>query len=92
MKRVTIQDIADELGISRNTVSKAINNADGLAEATSAEGELFGTDRILASADESSDISPKEVLENITEAVDDFVGDNEQFDDLTMLCVEYKGC
>ncbi|MBR3240006.1 MAG: LacI family DNA-binding transcriptional regulator [Oscillospiraceae bacterium] len=34
MKRVTIQDIADELGISRNTVSKAINNADGLADAT----------------------------------------------------------
>ena len=34
MKRITIQDIADELGISRNTVSKAINNADGLAEAT----------------------------------------------------------
>ena len=34
MKKVTIQDIADELGISRNTVSKAINNAGGLAEAT----------------------------------------------------------
>ena len=34
MKKVTIQDIADELGISRNTVSKAINNADGLAKAT----------------------------------------------------------
>ena len=34
MKRVTIQDIADELGVSRNTVSKAINNADGLSEAT----------------------------------------------------------
>ncbi|MDO4866067.1 MAG: LacI family DNA-binding transcriptional regulator [Clostridia bacterium] len=34
MKKVTIQDIADELGISRNTVSKAINNTDGLAEAT----------------------------------------------------------
>ena len=34
MRRVTIQDIADELGVSRNTVSKAINNADGLAEAT----------------------------------------------------------
>ena len=36
MKKVTIQDIADELGISRNTVSKAINNAEGLAEATRA--------------------------------------------------------
>ena len=34
MKKVTIQDIADELGVSRNTVSKAINNSDGIAEAT----------------------------------------------------------
>lgn len=34
MKRITIQDIADALGISRNTVSKAINNSDGLADAT----------------------------------------------------------
>ena len=41
-KKVTIQDIADELGISRNTVSKAINNSEGLAEAT--------RDRILQKA------------------------------------------
>ena len=34
MKKVTIQDIADALGISRNTVSKAINNSEGLADAT----------------------------------------------------------
>lgn len=33
-KRVTIQDIADELGLSRNTVSKALNNAGGLSDAT----------------------------------------------------------
>lgn len=33
-KRVTIQDIADELGVSRNTVSKALNNAAGLSDAT----------------------------------------------------------
>lgn len=32
--RVTIQDIAEELGISRNTVSKAINNTGILADAT----------------------------------------------------------
>ena len=34
MKKATIQDIASELGVSRNTVSKAINNAGGIAEAT----------------------------------------------------------
>lgn len=33
-KNVTIQDIADALGLSRNTVSKAINNTEGLADAT----------------------------------------------------------
>ena len=33
-KKVTIQDIADSLGISRNTVSKAINNAEGISDAT----------------------------------------------------------
>ncbi len=33
-KKTTIQDIADALGISRNTVSKAINNSDGIADAT----------------------------------------------------------
>ena len=32
--KVTVQDIADALGISRNTVSKAINNSGGLADAT----------------------------------------------------------
>ena len=41
-QRVTIQDIADALGISRKTVSKAINNSEGIAEAT--------RDRILQKA------------------------------------------
>lgn len=33
-KKITIQDIANELGVSRNTVSKALNNTGSLAEAT----------------------------------------------------------
>ena len=33
-RRITIQDIADELGLSRNTVSKALNNGEGISDAT----------------------------------------------------------
>ena len=33
-QRITLQDIADELGVSRNTVSKAINNTGILSEST----------------------------------------------------------
>ena len=35
--------------------------------------------------------SPMDVLKNMRKAVDGFVLNAEQFDDLTMLCLEYKG-
>ena len=35
--------------------------------------------------------APQEILKNVREAVDSFVKDAEQFDDLTMLCLEYRG-
>lgn len=34
MKKVSMQDIADQLGISRNSVSQALRNTDGVSEAT----------------------------------------------------------
>ena len=37
------------------------------------------------------DANPMEVLKSMHSAVDDFVLDVEQFDDLTMLCLEYEG-
>ncbi len=64
---------------------------DGVAEATNAEEELFGTDRTVAALNKNVNASPKEMLGNIKEAVDGFVKDAEQFDDLTMLALEYKG-
>jgi sigma-B regulation protein RsbU (phosphoserine phosphatase) len=35
--------------------------------------------------------SPRQLLKNVRTSVDAFVGAAEQFDDLTMLCLEYKG-
>ena len=64
---------------------------DGVPEATNADNELFGTDRMLDALNADPDVSPRELLENVKKAVDDFVKDAEQFDDLTMLCIEYNG-
>lgn len=64
---------------------------DGLAEATNGEGEQLGTDRMLGLLNEDVDAQPEEVLHNVQRGVDAFVGDAEQFDDLTMLCFRYVG-
>ena len=64
---------------------------DGVPEATNAANEMFGTERMLAALNEDPGASPEGVLGNVRAAVDRFVRDAEQFDDLTMLCLEYRG-
>ncbi|MCR4646483.1 MAG: PP2C family protein-serine/threonine phosphatase [Oscillospiraceae bacterium] len=61
---------------------------DGVAEATNAQNELFGTERMLQALNTDPQADPKTLLANMTKAVDTFVGDAPQFDDLTMLCVK----
>ncbi len=64
---------------------------DGLPEATNSREELFGKDRILSTLNSASSKDPKSLLDAIDVSVDAFVGDAEQFDDLTMLCMQYRG-
>ena len=64
---------------------------DGVPEATAADKQMFGTERMLTALNEDSDAPPRALLENVRRAVDGFVKDAEQFDDLTMLCMEYRG-
>ena len=64
---------------------------DGLPEATDPGKCMFGTDRILEVLNINPDKNPEQILNTMTEAVNDFVKDAEQFDDLTMLCLHYKG-
>ena len=64
---------------------------DGLAEATDADGRMFGTDRAVAVLNTKIDTEPETILANMKQAVEEFVRDAEQFDDLTMLCLAYHG-
>lgn len=61
---------------------------DGVPEATNAENQLFGADRMLAALNAEPEADPKKLLENMKKSVDEFVGDAPQFDDLTMLGVK----
>ena len=71
--------------------SKVFVYTDGLAEAKNVQGEQFELKRIVEALNVAPDISPRELLDNMRRAVDTFVGGAPQFDDLTMLCIEYKG-
>ena len=63
---------------------------DGVPEAMDADHQLFGTDRMIEALNTDPAASPEQILGNVRAAVDHFVKDAEQFDDLTMLCVELK--
>lgn len=71
--------------------SKLFVYTDGVPEATNPEEELFSTERMLEALNQNPDAGSRETLQNVRKAVDDFVRDAEQFDDLTMLCLDFKG-
>ena len=71
--------------------SKLFLYTDGVPEANDADNRLFGTERMLSALNGDPDAAPEQILKNVRGAVDAFVKDAEQFDDLTMLCMEYHG-
>ena len=71
--------------------SKLFVYTDGVPEACRVVQDMFGMDRLLAAVNEYADRSPEEILHHIRASVDEFVGSPDQFDDLTMLCLEYHG-
>ena len=63
---------------------------DGVPEATNAQEELFGEDRMLTALNRCPDITPKQTLAEVKKDIDEFVGEAPQFDDLTMLAFEVR--
>ena len=63
---------------------------DGVPEATNADTVLYGTDRMLRALNEAKDRSCCELLASLHRDVDAFVGAADQFDDITMLCIELR--
>ena len=71
--------------------SKLFVYTDGVPEATNADEKLFGLDRTVAALNQANDKAPQIILETVNANIREFVGNAEQFDDLTMMCLEYYG-
>ena len=80
-----------EYEIQMEPGSKLFLYTDGVPEATDADKNMFGTDRMVDALNTEPEASPEVILKNVRSAVDGFVKEAEQFDDLTMLCIEYRG-
>ena len=63
---------------------------DGVPEATNADEQLFGTDRMIEALNKEPGAAPEALLTNVKKATDEFVGEAPQFDDLTMMAVTLK--
>ena len=64
---------------------------DGVPEANDPDGNMFEVERMIDALNEDPDASPAQILGAVRGQINIFVREAEQFDDLTMLCLEYKG-
>lgn len=71
--------------------SKIFLYTDGVPEATDAGNNMFGLDRMTAALNNARDANVTDTIKAVAKDAWEFVGDAEQFDDMTMLCLEYKG-
>ena len=69
---------------------KLFQYTDGVTEATDAEGGLYGMERLGKVLAENTSAPPEAVLAAVKADIDAFVKEAPQFDDITMLCLEYK--
>lgn len=71
--------------------SKLFIYTDGIPEATNSSTEQFGTERLLHALRMKENETPQKIINAVDSIVKDFVKEAPQFDDLTMLCLEYTG-
>jgi serine phosphatase RsbU (regulator of sigma subunit) len=65
--------------------------SDGVTEAANRAQDQFEDERLRACLSGARGLPPEQVLDRIVDAVNEFVGDEAQADDITVLVVRYRG-
>ncbi len=63
---------------------------DGVPEATNTENVLYGEDRLLTFMNQNASMQATQLLPALKCNIDEFVGEAPQFDDITMLMLDYQ--
>ena len=71
--------------------SKLFVYTDGVPEAENEQEEQYGYERFLNVLNKNRDARPEMLLKAVSADVGAFTQDQPQFDDLTMLCIHYRG-
>lgn len=66
-----------------------IQYTDGINEALNTEGEEFGMERFLAALQPSTFLGPKELSKHTLAELKSFVGEQDQYDDITFLAIKW---
>lgn len=77
--------------INLNKGDKIFLYTDGVPEATDKDNKLFTIENMLEALNSNKFATPNEIIKTVREKVGGFTGDAPQFDDITMLCLEYMG-
>lgn len=64
---------------------------DGVPDSTDKDNNMFGKDRMLEALNREPGAAPEQILANVRSRIEEFVEDTVPFDDITMLCLEYRG-
>lgn len=73
-----------------NEGDKIFLYTDGVPEATNHENELYGSEQLAKVLNENKELDADQLIKKVKEDVDLFANGAPQFDDITMLCLEYR--
>ena len=76
--------------IALNPGDRLFLYTDGVPEATNTENTLYGESRLLAFMNQNASVEATQLLPALKAHIDEFVGEAPQFDDITMLMLDFK--
>ena len=83
--------VYDEDSFTLDRSERLFLYTDGVTEAKSASGKRFGTERMIEVLDRNLESDACETINDMKKAIDDFAGNIDPFDDITMMSIIWNG-